>query len=223
MRERPTNLVYVFADQLRYRSLGYAGMPNAGTPTIDRFAGQGVNVSNAVATAPVCTAYRASLLTGKYTTSHGMVINELRFNPNQRCFGHALTDAGYHTGYIGKWHLADRDPVPPEQRAGYQTWLAADLLEFCSDAYETVLYDEQEQAVRLPGYRADALVDAAIRFVDRHQDEPFFLFLSFLEPHHQNHRDDYPAPDGYAERYTGRWTPPDCRSRPRCRAARSCA
>jgi arylsulfatase A-like enzyme len=45
--------------------------------------------------------------------------------------------------------------------------------------------------------------------VDAHQAEPFFLFLSFLEPHHQNHRDDYPAPDGYAERYAGRWTPPD--------------
>ena len=44
---------------------------------------------------------------------------------------------------------------------------------------------------------------------ERHKAEPFFLFLSFLEPHHQNHRDDYPAPDGYAERYAGRWTPPD--------------
>ena len=61
--------------------------------------------------------------------------------------------------------------------------------------------------VKLPGYRVDALTDAAIRFVDAHQDEPFFLFLSFLEPHHQNHLDDYPAPDGYRERYRGRWTP----------------
>ena len=71
------------------------------------------------------------------------------------------------------------------------------------------MYDNDEQPVKLPGYRVDALTDAAIRFVDAHQDEPFFLFISYLEPHHQNHLDDYVAPDGYRERYAGRWTPPD--------------
>jgi arylsulfatase A-like enzyme len=147
--------------------------------------------------------------TGLYPTRSGIYRNHLPLPASTPTLAHHFGAAGYHTGYIGKWHLADRDPVPEGQRGGYQSWLAANLLEFCSDAYETVLYDEQERAVRLPGYRADALGDAAIRFLDAHQTEPFFLFLSFLEPHHQNHRDDYPAPDGYAERYTGRWTPPD--------------
>jgi arylsulfatase A-like enzyme len=63
--------------------------------------------------------------------------------------------------------------------------------------------------VHLPGYRVDALADAAIRYLDAHREEPFYLFISFIEPHHQNHRDDYPAPEGYAERYRGRWMPPD--------------
>lgn len=54
---------------------------------------------------PVCAAYRASLLTGKYTTSTGMVINELRIQTTHDCFGHVLTRGGYQTGYIGKWHL----------------------------------------------------------------------------------------------------------------------
>ena len=63
--------------------------------------------------------------------------------------------------------------------------------------------------MKLPGYRVDALTDAAIRYIDAHQDEPFFLFLSYLEPHFQNHLDDYPPPDGYRERYTGGWIPPD--------------
>src|SRR5207245_2856854 len=58
-------------------------------------------------------------------------------------------------------------------------------------------------------YRVDAMVDAAIRHLDAHQHEPSFLFLSLLEPHHQNHRDDYPAPVGYAERHAGAWMPPD--------------
>jgi arylsulfatase A-like enzyme len=99
--------------------------------------------------------------------------------------------------------------VPLEQRAGYDYWLAANLLEFTSDAYDTLLYDTEGNPVHLPGYRVDALTDAAIRYVDAHQEEPFFLFVSYLEPHHQNHRDDYPAPLGYAEQYAGRWTPPD--------------
>ncbi len=68
--------------------------------------------------------------------------------------------------------------------------------------------------MKLPGYRIDALTDAAIRYLDKHQNgnqegPPFFLFLSYLEPHHQNHIDDYPSPTGYREQYQGRWIPPD--------------
>ncbi len=106
MREtqRP-NLIYVFADQIRARSCGYAGDARARTPNLDAFAAQSRNFTNAVSGHPVCAPYRASLLTGKYTTGTGMVINELRINPNQRCLAQVLTDAGYETAYIGKWHL----------------------------------------------------------------------------------------------------------------------
>ena len=62
-----------------------------------------------------------------------------------------------------------------------------------------------------PGYRVDALTDAAIRHIDQRSkaDNPFFLFVSYIEPHHQNHRDDYPAPTGYEENYTSAPRPPD--------------
>ena len=99
------NLIYIFADQLRYQSLGYAGDPKARTPNIDRLASQSLNFANCVSGSPMCAPYRASLFTGKYSSSTGMVINELRINPDQRCFGHVLHDAGYDTYYIGKWHL----------------------------------------------------------------------------------------------------------------------
>jgi arylsulfatase A-like enzyme len=120
--------------------------------------------------------------------------------------------AGYQTAYIGKWHLGRDDsagPVASEHRAGYQRWLAANLLEFTSTPYHAVLYDEHDQPVFLPGYRVDAMTDAAIRYIAEPHPAPFFLFLSFLEPHHQNHLDDYVPPDGYREPYTGRWLPPD--------------
>ncbi len=100
-------------------------------------------------------------------------------------------------------------PVPEERRAGYQYWLGSDILEFTSEPYRTVMYDNDDQPVRLPGYRVDALTDSAVRYIGAHQADPFFLTVSYLEPHHQNHIDDYPPPEGYRERYTGRWMPPD--------------
>ena len=99
------NLVFVMADQLRYQSCGFAGDTKARTPQLDGLARQGVVFRNAVSGHPVCAAFRASLLTGKYTTSTGMVINELRMNPNHEFLAHVLTRQGYDTGYIGKWHL----------------------------------------------------------------------------------------------------------------------
>ena len=78
------NIIFVFADQLRADVLGYAGDRKAITPNLDRFAAQSVDLNNAVSVTPVCAAYRASLLTGKYTSSTGMVINEINMNPNHR-------------------------------------------------------------------------------------------------------------------------------------------
>jgi arylsulfatase A-like enzyme len=71
------------------------------------------------------------------------------------------------------------------------------------------MYDENGESVQLPGYRVDALTDAAIRYIDKNKENPFFLFVSYVEPHNQNQRDDYPAPESYRGRYTSRWTPPD--------------
>ena len=82
MTTRRPNLIYVLADQLRYQSVGYAGDSRAQTPAIDRLATESTSFGNAVSGHPVCAPYRASLFTGKYSTSTGMVINELRINPN---------------------------------------------------------------------------------------------------------------------------------------------
>jgi arylsulfatase A-like enzyme len=195
-RKKRPNLIYVFADQLRYQSTGYAGDPLAYTPNIDRFASEGVDFCNAVASSPVCTAYRASLLTGKYTTSHGMVSNELRINPNQRCFGHVLTDAGYQTSYIGKWHLwanhvgdhynAQNSFVPRgPYRLGFEgEWKAYN---FHHDYYNVYYHTESPEKIFYgPGvFEPDAQTDFAIDFVKRasQKNESFALFLSWGPPH----------------------------------------
>jgi arylsulfatase A-like enzyme len=212
MRQKPVaqpNVLVFFTDQQRWDTTGVHGNPLDLTPHFNRMAQRGTHLFHMFTPQPVCGPARSSMQTGVYPTRSGCYRNDIPLPPAMPTIAEAFRAANYATSYIGKWHLAAEEPVPEEQRGGYEYWLAANILEFTSDAYRTVLYDHANRAVRLPGYRVDALADAAIRYIDTHQHQPFFLFLSFIEPHHQNYRDDYPAPDGYRERYTGQWMPPD--------------
>ncbi|MGH3146400.1 MAG: sulfatase-like hydrolase/transferase [Rubrobacter sp.] len=212
--DRP-NVIVFFTDQQRWDTAGVHGNPLDLTPNLDRMAGGGTHLSRSFTCQPVCGPARSSLQTGLYATQTGCFRNGVPLPTDARTMAHHFREAGYETGYVGKWHLAGAlengatGPVEPGRRGGYEYWLASNMLEFTSDAYDTVLYDGAGEAVKLPGYRVDALTDASIRYIDANRDTPFFLFVSFLEPHHQNSRDDYPAPEGYRERYNGRWMPPD--------------
>jgi len=203
------NVIVFFTDQQRWDTAGVHGNPLDLTPNFDSVARQGTHFAHAFTCQPVCGPARACLQTGLYATNTGVFRNGLALKPDAKTLAHYFRDAGYQTGYIGKWHLADGDPVRESQQGGYQYWLGANVLEFTSRPYDTVMYTSEGNAVKLPGYRVDALTDAAVRYVDEHREHPFFLFLSFLEPHHQNQIDDYVAPVGYRERYAGRWVPPD--------------
>lgn len=105
-QNRP-NLVFVFADQLRANMFGYTGNYITITPNIDKFASKAVTFTNAVSVSPVCSPYLSSLLTDKYISSTGMVINDLNMNLNDKTIVHILNDAGYNCGYVGKMHLND--------------------------------------------------------------------------------------------------------------------
>jgi arylsulfatase A-like enzyme len=207
------NVIVFFTDQLRWDCSSLHGNPLDLMPNFDRMARMGTHVSHSFTCQPVCGPARACLQTGKYATTNGCYRNGIYLPRTEKTLGHYFRTAGYHTGYIGKWHLANEKlgwgGVHPAERGGYQEWLASNVLEASSDAYDFVVFDDKGKRVKLPGYRVDAQTDAAIRFIDRNQDRPFFLFNSYIEPHQQNQRDCFPAPDGYAERYMGRWLPPD--------------
>ncbi|HET6453607.1 MAG TPA: sulfatase [Armatimonadota bacterium] len=202
MKTRP-NLIYVLADQLRYQSVGYAGDVKARTPNIDQFSREGVNFCNAVSGHPVCAPYRASLFTGKYTTSTGMVINELRMNPNHECLGHVLTRNGYETAYIGKWHLwANQlgnhlDPknsfVPPgPHRLGFDGFWAA--YNFHHEYYKGYYHTDSPEKIPVEGFEPDFQTRLAIDQIEKHAhgDKPFALFLSVGTPHDPWGRDNVP-------------------------------
>jgi len=212
MAERRPSIVFVLADQLRRQSCGYAGDPLARTPHIDRLAAEGVSFTNAVSSMPVCSAYRASLFTGKYVTSTGMVINELRLNPEHhpRCLAHCLSDAGYELGYIGKWHLwakelgnhcdAKNSFVPPgPHRLGFNGVFAAynfHHVYYGENAYYHL--DSPEKIQYGDGvYEPDAQTDMAIDYMEKHAgtEAPFALFLSVGTPHDPWVRDNVPRED----------------------------
>lgn len=224
MHSKRPNVIIFFTDQQRWDCSGLHGNPLDLMPNFDRLAHHGTHLYNHVTCAPVCGPARACLQTGTYISNNGAFQNARTLPKGKPTLAGCFNDAGYHTGYIGKWHLggkegvADPDnprgPVKEAYRGGYRTWQAANALEFSKHEYHTVLYDEANAPVQLPGYRSDAVADAGIRFIDAHQNEPFMLTLSFVEPHHQNDKDDYPPPDGSREKYVGRWTPPDLATLP---------
>lgn len=211
-RQKQPNIVFFFTDQQRFDTTGVHGNPLDLSPNFDRFAQQGTHLYNCFTPQPVCGPARSCIQSGQYATTTGCYRNGIPLPQTTKPLATYFNDAGYQTAYIGKWHLADsakEAAVEENERGGYKYWLAANLLEFTSDAYDTKLYNNAKEEVKLPGYRVDAMTDAAIRYIDAQKDNPFFLFMSFLEPHHQNHIDDYPPPDGYRERYAGKWLPPD--------------
>lgn len=191
------NVIVFFTDQQRSDTTGAGGNPCGLTPNFDRVAFTGTYASTAVTPQPVCGPARAVLQTGKYATCTGNYRNAIPLGRDQRTMAYYFHDAGYDTAYIGKWHLASgRHEVQKEERGGYDWWLGANALEATSRPYDTLVYDNENRPVKLPGHRIDALTDAAVRYIDGHQDQdkPFFLFLSFLEPHFQNCFDDFSAP-----------------------------
>ncbi|MCA0991361.1 sulfatase-like hydrolase/transferase [Guptibacillus hwajinpoensis] len=207
---RKPNVIVFFTDQQRWDTMEAHGNPLQITPNLDRMARMHTHVYNSFTCQPVCGPARSCLQTGQYATTTGCYTNGIPLADDAKTLAHYFQEDGYNTGYIGKWHLSGVQPhVPEGKRGGYDYWLASELLEFTSDAYDTVLFNDHNDPVKLPGYRVDALTDAAVKYIDTHQDKPFFLFVSYLEPHHQNHIDDYPAPEGYREQYTGKWCPPD--------------
>lgn len=201
---RKPNLVYVFADQLAYHHCGYAGDEHAQTPAIDKLAGESFSFRQAVASSPVCAPYRATLMTGKYQSSTGMVINELRLSPNHECFGHVLTRAGYQTAYIGKWHLWANELghhdetrngfVPPgAYRLGFDGLWAA--YNFNHDYYQSPYFRDTPRREVHKSYEPDSQTDMAIDWIRGASggQQPFALFLSWGPPHDPWGWDNVPA------------------------------
>ena len=201
------NLVFVFADQWRAQDTGYMGNVDVRTPTIDQLAREGANFINAVSTCPVCSPYRASLLTGQYPLTHGVFYNDKPLSPDAITIAEVFKNAGYNTGYIGKWHVDGhgRDSfIPKERRQGFDFWK---VLECTHDYNYSYYYSDKNEKLLWDGYDAIAQTREAIKFINSQKaDKPFLLFLSWGPPHGpyqtapQHYRDLYKQKNNIAIR-----------------------
>jgi arylsulfatase A-like enzyme len=181
---RKPNLVFIFADQWRAQATGYAGNAQVRTPNLDKLADESVNFSNAVSGCPVCSPYRASLMTGRFPLTHGVFLNDVRLNTDAVSIAQVYNKAGYETGYIGKWHLDGRDRsafIPKERRQGFKFWKAFG----CTHNYNnSFYYGDENVKLKWQGYDAIAQTREAQRYIrERAGVRPFALFLSWGPPH----------------------------------------
>lgn len=194
------NIVYILADQLRAQATGYNGDPNANTPNLDRLAASAVSFKNAVSVSPVCTPYRAALMTGRYPLSTGMFMNDLYLPSEELCMAEIYKEAGYKTGYIGKWHLdghGRESYIPKDRRQGFEYWKVLE----CTHDYNNSFYYANDDTTKLKweGYDAYAQTKDAQDYIQRHSsdEEPFLLMISYGIPHFPHHT----APPELKEKY----------------------
>jgi arylsulfatase A-like enzyme len=188
IKTKQPNIIFILADQWRAQATGYNGDPNliGKTPNLDRMASQSVNFKNAISMTPVCTPYRAALMTGQYPTTTGMIFNDIHLPDEAVTMAELFKKSGYKTGYIGKWHLDGMGRTaftPPQRRQGFSYWKALE----CSHDYNNLLYYEgnSDEKKYWQGYGPDAETQDAINYIQKNAGgkEPFLLVLAWGAPH----------------------------------------
>jgi arylsulfatase A-like enzyme len=192
--EKP-NIIVIVADDQGYAELGCYGCKDVPTPNIDRLAGSGVRMTDGYVSCPVCSPTRAGIMTGRYQQRFGHEFNPQEARSAPLDFGLPLTEvtlanrlkaAGYATGIVGKWHLGYAPRFHPLQRGfdeyfGFLGGASAYLDGDGERPQEPILRGTKR--VKEPEYLTDAFTREAIDFIERHKQQPFFLYLAYNAVH----------------------------------------
>lgn len=195
-QRRKPNIVILLADDLGYADVGFHGCMDVPTPNLNALAQGGVRCTNGYVSGPYCSPTRAGLLTGRYQTRFGH-----EFNPgNEPNIGLPLTEttmadrlksAGYVTGLVGKWHLGSAAKFHPQKRGfdEFFGFLGGAHSYFPNrDKGEGIFRGTERVAEK--EYLTDAFAREAVAFIDRHKEQPFFLYLAFNAVHTPMHATD---------------------------------
>ena len=203
------NFIFLLTDTQGANMVGAYGRPELHTPNLDRLAQNGVLFERAYTTCPLCTPARAALFTGIYAHTSGPWTNNLPLGSNIHSMGELFRAGGYHTAYIGKWHLDGHDyfgtgVCPPGWDAAYWYDGANYLAELSAEEIAlwrgglNSLQALQQRQVQAEFTWAHRVSDRAVDFLQRQagSGQPFLLTASYDEPHHP-----YTCPPAYAERF----------------------
>ena len=201
---RRPNVLFVLTDDQGAWAMGCAGNAEIRSPNLDRLAREGIRFDSFFCTSPVCSPARASILTGRIPSQHG-VLDFLHFRPRgdespvptdsipfldgMTTYAELLGRLGYDTCLSGKWHLGDG--LTP--RAGFQTWNPMPY--GASNYYAAPVVEDGTLTTREGSYASDLFTDNALRFLDGQVEstEPFCLAVHYTAPHRPWGREHHPA------------------------------
>ncbi len=204
MQAEKPNIILIFSDDAGYADFGFHGSKTMHTPNLDRLADQGIRFRQGYVSDPTCGPSRAGLMTGKYQQRFGYEENnvpgymsevsavdgdEMGLPVEEVTMGDYLQARGYHTGYFGKWHLGGADRFHPLNRGFHEFYGfrggARSYFEY--DTPPRLAMDKMERGLgefeEPTNYLTDQLAEETVRFIEQHQNQPFFAFLAFNAVH----------------------------------------
>ena len=187
--QRP-NVLLIMTDDQGYGDLSCHGNPVLRTPHLDELAAEGIELTQFYC-CPNCSPTRAGLMTGRYNYRTGVTeVSRGRhlMYADELTIAELLRDAGYRTGIFGKWHLGDCPPMRPTDQ-GFDESLVhkgggiGQSAGPPGNTYFDPILEHNNRPRRFKGYCDDIFTDAAIDFIERHQQRPFFCYLATNLPH----------------------------------------
>lgn len=183
-----TNIVFILADDMGFWAAGCYGNKEIRTPNLDRIAATGVRFENFFATIPVCSASRASFLTGRIPSQHGVhdfIGGQVNFGTtgpsfldDEVSYTNVLADNGWACGLSGKWHLG-KSSLP---QCGFSHWFAHPG---GAGGYNDHSMIRNGVTEVVPGYVTNVITDDALNYIDAHAEDenPFYLSVHYTAPH----------------------------------------
>ncbi|WP_099367978.1 sulfatase [Sphingobacterium sp. 1.A.4] len=193
-QQQQPNIIFIMADDLGWGELNTYNSTFNETPNLNRLASQGIQFQQAYAAAPNCSPTRASLMTGQYPARVG-ITDFLPEGPKTKKYlkpedhvtlNEALSELGYHTGLIGKWHLEThfKNSKGGPEAHGFDEVIGSETSYIANGDY---FFPYDKVASYTTGAENEYLTDRqnteAIKFIERNKNKPFFLYLSYYSVH----------------------------------------